>query len=110
MEQAGLQAGVPVECRRYSPSSFKFQADSSVDAVIMTNQMAVLAESGKLQQCFSEVQRVLKPGGRFIFLQRLSGAALQPLLQGAGRGIGAEKSYFFYCYIHVLNSSNTAVY
>jgi hypothetical protein len=44
--------------------------------------------------CFqpAQVYRVLKPGGTFVFIQRLRGGALQGLL-GGGSGLGARSHH-----------------
>lgn len=67
--------------------------DASADAVVST---LVLCSVQSLEQTFSEVQRVLKPGGRFVFLEhvaaprgsraRLSQDLVTPLWRIAGDG------------------------
>jgi hypothetical protein len=43
VEQAGVQAGVPVVVRKQAPSSLAFQQDGSVDAVVSLRTLAGLA-------------------------------------------------------------------
>jgi ubiquinone/menaquinone biosynthesis C-methylase UbiE len=51
--------------------------DASQDAVVCT---LVLCTVGDLQQTLAEVRRVLKPGGRFVFLEHVAHESHRPLL------------------------------
>lgn len=61
-------------------------ADASVDAVVST---LVLCTVDDLDRTLAEVERVLRPGGRFVFIEHVAGdgrtATLQRLLAGPWR-------------------------
>lgn len=80
-EQIGMQAKVPVAAVMQDVQKvLSSQAGSTFDSVVMINQMGQWADP---QQLLSQVVRVLKPGGTFVFVQRIKGGPLQAL-QGGG--------------------------
>jgi len=83
LENAGIQAGVPVEVIDARPDELGSQADSSVDAVI---GYGCLRAGGR--RYLEEVARVLRPGRPFIFIDRVKAegwqSVTQPLLGGGG--------------------------
>ncbi|KAL4459195.1 hypothetical protein ABPG75_014074 [Micractinium tetrahymenae] len=87
-EQAGMQAKVPVVAvKQEAQRVLSTQAGSVADAIVLVNQLGQWADP---QQLLSQVYRVLKPGGTFIFIQRLAGGSpLQPLLGGTAGAVDA---------------------
>ncbi|GAB4813176.1 hypothetical protein N2152v2_000222 [Parachlorella kessleri] len=87
-EQAGVQAKLPVVARQQPLSDrLLFQPDSSVDSVVLLNTLGAAQDVGGF--C-SEVYRVLKPGGTFVFIQRVRGGALQPFILGGPPAVAAS--------------------
>ncbi|PRW60904.1 methyltransferase type 11 [Chlorella sorokiniana] len=84
-EQAGMQAKVPVQAVKAEPQKvLSSQAGSTADSIVLLNQ---LQEWADMQQLLSQVYRVLKPGATLVFVQRLRGGPLQPLLGGSAGAV-----------------------
>ncbi|KAH7621273.1 hypothetical protein Ndes2526B_g03614 [Nannochloris sp. 'desiccata'] len=81
-EQAGMQAGVPVRpLKSSSASALSNSAGAAFDSVVAFDQLGSITEYKKY---FSDVWRVLKPGGTFIFIQRVSGSPVSSLVRLGG--------------------------
>jgi len=81
-EQAGMQAGVPVRpLKSGSASALSNSAGAAFDSVVAFNQLGSIRE---FKDYFSDVWRVLKPGGTFIFIQRVSGSPVASLVRLGG--------------------------
>jgi len=81
LDQAGVQAGVPVKVVEARPEQLGFQPSNSVDAVI---GYYTLGKGGR--GYLQEVSRVLKPGCPFIFIERVKAPGVQAVLQTALTG------------------------
>lgn len=79
MEQAGASAAVPVEARKQTPTDLSFQGTGTLDAVVAFN--ALKDVGSEAEQYLAEVTRVLKPGGPFIFFDRVEGEGLAAAAQ-----------------------------
>ena len=78
MEQGGLQAGTPTICKDTSPSEMRFAGTSTVDSIVCIRafgQLGSLTGEGFLV----EAARVLKPGGKLIFVEQASSKILSSL-------------------------------
>ncbi len=72
-EQAGIQVGIPttatavplVECLASVPTA-------SLDSVVAFEQFGEVASAEALESIASDISRVLKPGGTFIFYERIA--------------------------------------
>ena len=71
LEQAARQSGIDADLRDGSAEHLDF-ADGSVDVVVST---LVFCSIGNVHAALGEIRRVLKPGGRFIFLEHVAAAS-----------------------------------
>lgn len=87
MEQAGVTAAVPTIAKQQPVTDMSFQADRSVDAVIVLGVLSELSQQQR-QQCLQEIIRVLRPGMPMIFVEpvREGGSPLRGLV-----GVSAGK-------------------
>lgn len=60
--------GLNIDIRTHSAQSLEFE-DNSIDAIVST---LVLCSVPNLPDTLQEIQRVLKPGGRFFFLEHIA--------------------------------------
>lgn len=70
LQHAAEKAGLPIEIRRGSAERIDLD-DGSVDAVVST---LVLCSVGDLDATLREIHRVLRPGGRFVFVEHVAAA------------------------------------
>ena len=77
LERAAREAGVAFEVRGGNAERLPV-TDASADAVIGT---LVLCSVADVTTALREIRRVLKPGGRFVFIEHVAAPA--------GRGVGA---------------------
>jgi SAM-dependent methyltransferase len=68
LRQAAQKAGLPIDIRPLVAERLP-AADSSVDAVVSTLVLCSVREPDRV---LHEIHRVLKPGGRFIFLEHVA--------------------------------------
>ena len=68
LERAARAAGIDADLRDGSADRLDF-ADGSVDAVVST---LVLCSADRVDAALHEVRRVLKPGGRFVFVEHVA--------------------------------------
>lgn len=81
-EQAGMQAGVPVRAiKANSASALSSSAGAAFDSVVAFDQLGSFTDYSKY---VSDVWRVLKPGGTFVFIQRISGSPVSGLVRLGG--------------------------
>lgn len=81
-EQAGMQSGVPVrELKVDAASALSSTAGAAYDSVVAFDQLASIPN---LKAFMGEVWRVLKPGGTFVFIQRVQGSPVAALVQLGG--------------------------
>ncbi|PSC74024.1 phosphatidylethanolamine N-methyltransferase [Micractinium conductrix] len=86
-EQAGMQAKVPVQAVQEDVQRvLAAQAGSSADSVVLLGTMGQLGEP---EQLAAQVYRVLKPGGTLVYVQRVRGGPLQPLVGGTDGAVDA---------------------
>ena len=79
-QQAGMTVGIPVEatsldiveCLSRTPTA-------SLDSVVSFEQFGNITDASQFAGILSEIARVLKPGGTFIFYQRLANGGLAQL-------------------------------
>jgi ubiquinone/menaquinone biosynthesis C-methylase UbiE len=71
LEQAARQSGIDADLRDGSADHLDF-ADGSVDVVVST---LVFCSIGDVNAALGEIRRVLKPGGRFIFIEHVAAAS-----------------------------------
>jgi SAM-dependent methyltransferase len=93
-EQAGMQAGGPVRAVRTGneEGQLGFMAGGSVDSVVAFDQLG--AGAAAAAALLAEVWRVLKPGGTFVFVQRIDGSPVAALLRlGSGPAAGELGAY-----------------
>ncbi|KAI8100480.1 hypothetical protein M9435_006964 [Picochlorum sp. BPE23] len=82
-QQAGMTVGVPVEATDLDlRECLQKTRDGSVDSVVSFDQFGSISSATELSNLVSEIHRVLKPGGTFVFYQRLAQGGLGQL--GAG--------------------------
>jgi ubiquinone/menaquinone biosynthesis C-methylase UbiE len=70
LRELGLKLGLSVDIRVGSAEHLPVP-DNSMDAVISTQVLCSVADPGKVLR---EIQRVLKPGGRFLFVEHVAAA------------------------------------
>lgn len=75
LHQAAARAGLQIEIRLF-PAENLPAANASVDAVVST---LVLCSVVDPEAVLKEILRVLKPGGRFVFLEHVAAAQGTPL-------------------------------
>ena len=78
MEQGGIQAGCPTICKSTSPADMRFAPTNSIDALICIRafgQLGSLTGEGFLL----EAARVLKPGGKIVFIEQVSSGIISGL-------------------------------
>ena len=68
LRQSAEQAGLPIEIRNGTAEQLP-TADQSIDTVVAT---LVLCSVRDPEQVLREVLRVLKPGGRFLFIEHVA--------------------------------------
>jgi SAM-dependent methyltransferase len=86
-EQAGMQCGVPVRpLKASSATALSNSAGAAFDSVVAFDQLGSINDFSKY---FSDVWRVLKPGGTFIFIQRISGSPVAGLVRLGGTAAAA---------------------
>jgi SAM-dependent methyltransferase len=84
-EQAGMTVGVPVEATSMELlECLKATQSNSLDSVVAFEQFGALEKKTELESVVREVARVLKPGGTFIFYERLADGGLGQVLVGGG--------------------------
>lgn len=72
-QQAGMTVGVPVEATDLDlRECLQKTRDGSVDSVVSFDQFGSVSSASELTNIVSEIHRVLKPGGTFVFYQRLA--------------------------------------
>lgn len=72
-QQAGMTVGIPVEATSLGITECLSKTPSrSVDSVVSFEQFGGIKSPLELSTIVSEIGRVLKPGGTFIFYQRLA--------------------------------------
>ena len=79
-QQAGMTVGIPVEatsldimeCLSKTPTG-------SLDSIVSFEQFGNITSASELSAILSEIGRVLKPGGTFIFYQRLANGGFAQL-------------------------------
>jgi SAM-dependent methyltransferase len=72
LNTASIQAGVPVVHRAEGPRAIAKLPGASADAIFL---LGGLEDVPDLDGFFSTVLRILKPGGRFIFIQAVRSGA-----------------------------------
>ena len=81
-EQAGMQAGIPVrEVKSDAVAALSSSAGGAYDSVVAFDQLATVKD---VKTFTAEVWRVLKPGGTFIFIQKVQGSPVAALVQIGG--------------------------
>jgi len=70
LKELGLKLGLSIEIRLGTAEQLPV-ADNSIDAVISTQVLCSVADPARV---LSEIQRVLKPGGRFLFVEHVAAA------------------------------------
>jgi ubiquinone/menaquinone biosynthesis C-methylase UbiE len=70
LEEATRRAGVPLDLREGSAERLPLET-ASVDAVVAT---LVLCSVDDVAAALGEIRRVLKPGGRFVFIEHVAAA------------------------------------
>jgi len=71
LRKEGTRLGIPIDLRLGTAEHLPF-ADASADAVIST---LVLCSTADQQRALKEILRVLKPGGRLIFIEHVAAPA-----------------------------------
>lgn len=98
-EQAGMQAGVPVRpLKASSASALSSSAGAAFDSVVAFDELGSVSDFKKY---FSDVWRVLKPGGTFVFIQRISGSPVAGLVRLGGPP-AAGKLERFICFFGII--------
>jgi 2-polyprenyl-3-methyl-5-hydroxy-6-metoxy-1,4-benzoquinol methylase len=88
METAGMNAGVPVSAVKVGvDKGLQAQAGSSVDSIVAFDQLGQVANVGAFVK---EAQRVLRPGGTLVFVQRINGSPVAGLLRLGSSGAVGE--------------------
>jgi cyclopropane fatty-acyl-phospholipid synthase-like methyltransferase len=97
-EQAGLQAGVPVRTLKVtSLQALRAAAGSTVDSVVAFDQFP--RESVELaNEFFQEIRRVLKPGGVFVFIQKIEDGLLPSLVRLGSAGSASKQHPSALCF------------
>jgi ubiquinone/menaquinone biosynthesis C-methylase UbiE len=70
LRELGLKLGLSIDIRVGNAEQLPV-ADNSMDAVVATQVLCSVADPTK---ALSEIQRVLKPGGRFLFVEHVAAA------------------------------------
>ena len=70
LKELGLKLGLSIDIRAGTAEQLPVP-DNSMDAVISTQVLCSVADPAKVVQ---EIQRVLKPGGRFLFVEHVAAA------------------------------------
>ena len=102
-EQAGMTVGVPVEAtNRTLEECLKSTPTASLDSVVSFEQFSAVTDPSHLKRILKEIARVLKPGGTFVFYERLQNGGPGQLFGAKGCGLpvgdivsGAE--YWDFC-------------
>lgn len=71
LRELGLKLGLSIDIRAGTAEQLPV-ADNSMDAVISTQVLCSVNDPGRVLQ---EIQRVLKPGGRFLFVEHVAAAS-----------------------------------
>lgn len=79
-EQAGITVGIPVEATSLDMKECLCKTpSSSVDSVVSFEQFGDCTSASELSAIVAEIERILKPGGTFIFYQRLANGGFAQL-------------------------------
>lgn len=89
LERAAAEAGVSIQCREGHAEALPFP-DASVEAVVSTLVMCSVDHPAR---AMAEVHRVLKPGGRFIFIEHV---AARP-----GTWLRKAQNFFAPLWVHI---------
>ena len=94
-EQAGMQAAVPVNAKKTDiTTTLTSSAGSIYDSVVAFDQFT--SNSNDMKTILKDIYRVLKPGGTFIFIQRVQGSPVAALIRigGGGNNVAGTFSFF----------------
>ncbi len=79
-QQAGMTVGIPVEATSFEIMECLSKTPTgSLDSVVSFEQFGDIEGASELSTILSEIGRVLKPGGTFIFYQRLANGGFAQL-------------------------------
>jgi SAM-dependent methyltransferase len=91
LRKAALRYGIEVELREEGADAIGLP-DESVDAVVSTLVLCTVPDPAAT---LCEIRRVLRPGGRFLFLEHVRAGRSHPVLRMVQRSVARPWRWFF---------------